>query len=45
MADEGRANGKGDAEVVEGEEHESELGCWRTAKTKVLFTANLAHCG
>lgn len=39
IADEGRKNGIGDVPPGFGEGEESEEGCWRTAKTKVLFTA------
>lgn len=46
MAEEGRAKGKGEAEPVgPGDVQVREEGCCLTAKTKVLFTANLAHCG
>lgn len=39
MADEGRIKGMGDDAPGFGDPVETEDGCWRTAKTKVLLTA------
>ena len=41
MAEVGRVNGVSGV----GETQVREEGCWRTAKTKVLFTAKRTHCG
>lgn len=39
---EGEGARDGSSGVVEDDREE---GCWRIAKTKVLFIASLAHCG
>lgn len=46
IAELGRAiEGMGEVEPFCAPDEDAEDGCCRTAKTKVLFKASLAHCG
>jgi hypothetical protein len=45
IADVGRMNGTGDTPPGFADALGSDEGCCRTANTKVLFNANLSHCG